>query len=187
MFDENNEIVSGIFKKLHGDSDSFWQEYSPEIRDISIINGLDYLFKLLEHGIGASNGLITKAETQGVTATEIKALMKDTAILIDNIRTMLEEQIDNLVYGWNIWMENANITVNGEYEVIYDWDLSFLESTTETFNQLQVGKSLGVISDERLNMYITGNNQEEAQEELNYIKENQPTLKQLGVIEENVE
>ena len=78
-------------------------------------------------------------------------------------------------------MEHFGVTPNGEYEIDFDWDLSFLESTTETFNQLQVGKSLGVISDERLNMYITGNTKEEAQEELQYIKDTQPTLNQLGV------
>lgn len=188
LFDENNQLVAnGVFKKLHGDTESFWQEFSPAIRDVSIINGLDFLFGLLEYGIGTSRGVLTKLESIGATATEIKALQRDTAILVDSIRTMCEAQLDTLIYGYNALMEHFGITPNGEYSINYDWDYSFLESTTETFNQLQVGKSLGIISDERLNMYITNNTEEQAREELEHIKETQPTLKQLGVIEDDIE
>lgn len=183
LFDAEGELPNGIFKKLTGDNSgsAFWEEYSPNIRDEAIINGITFLFELLEYGVGVSRGVLTKVESYGSTATEIKGLMKDTAVLVNNIRQNFEIQLNNVIYGYDALMEHFGITPAGDYTVNYIWDFSWLESTTETFNQLQIGKAEGVISEERLNMWITGNTREQAQEEIASIKANSPTLEQIGV------
>jgi len=171
---------NGTFKLLHGDGDTpFWQIFDPAIRDASIINGVNFLLELLESGVGVSKGIMTKLESFGATATEIKNIQRTTAIFVADIRTMSNYALDNLVYAYNMIAEHWSLTPPGDYRVVTDWDLSYLESTTETFNQLMEAKTAGAVKLERINMYVTGQTEEEAAEEIAYVRANDPSLQDV--------
>lgn len=182
LFGKNNELPdSGIFKKLRAEDNTskFFEIFDPAIRDNSIINGLNFLFDLLENGVGLSKGVLTKLESIGATATEIKAAQRDTAVFVDSVRKMCDTALDDLVYAYNILSEHWQITPAAEYNLVTDWDYSFLESSSETFNQLVKAQEMGAVKLSRLNQYVTGQTEGDAEEEIAYVKESEPTINQL--------
>ena len=62
----------------------------------------------------------------------------------------------------------------GDWQIIWDWDYSAMESSTETFTQLSELESRGLILPERLVSFVTGMNLEEAKAEVDAAKALQP-------------
>ena len=62
----------------------------------------------------------------------------------------------------------------GDWNIIWDWDTSMMESSTETFNQLSELESRGLILPERLVSWTTGQSLEEAKAEVAAAKALQP-------------
>jgi hypothetical protein len=62
----------------------------------------------------------------------------------------------------------------GDWQIIWDWDMSMTEASTETFTQLSELESRGLILPERLVSWVTGMNLEEAKAEVDAAKALQP-------------
>ena len=60
-----------------------------------------------------------------------------------------------------------------------DWDWSLFESSSETYQQLADLQSRGLIKGSRLNQYVTNQTTEQAEEEIAFVKDNEPTLSDL--------
>lgn len=74
----------------------------------------------------------------------------------------------------DIYAEHFGLTpagAAGDYKVTFDWDMSLVESTEETFSQLSELESRGLISGARLNSFVTGQTMEDAQAEIDAVQE----------------
>ena len=104
LFGKDNQLPgNGLFRFLTGSTnDKLWEIFDPAIRDSSYYNRLDNLFGLLEKQIGVSRGILTKPESRGATATEIKASIYDTYSLVEATRDSIERGIEDFVYVCNV-------------------------------------------------------------------------------------
>lgn len=182
MFDEHGNLPKkGLFKRfrINGklESGSFFEVFSPEIRESAYSNRLSQLFELLEKSVGVSKGILTEPMAVGNTATEINRASYDTFALADDIRKQIEKCLDDLAYSINVLLNYYNDSSTGEYEVKIDWDYALIESSQESFNQLVQAVSMGAASPSRLNAFVTGQSIDEAEEEIKNINnENRSTL-----------
>lgn len=171
---------SGLFKTFNNPSADaeMWHEYSPEIRSAAYSARVQELFELLEKAIGASKGILTAPEAVA-TATEVRRAQHDTWALVGNIRKAAEKAIDNAVYAINVLCNYYGLTPQGDYTIQYDWDMSMLEDSGETWQQLKDGRSMGIRSKAELRAWQTGETLEEAQAMIDEIEASEPVMQDL--------
>ncbi|MEA5059369.1 MAG: hypothetical protein VB049_04955 [Candidatus Pelethousia sp.] len=164
----------GLFKKFAAAvavaDKPFWELFDPAIRDSSYFNLYNLLCAMLEKAVGTSRGILTEpTSTAGATATEIRAALYDTYVMVSSIRENIESAFADLAYALDVLAESFGATpsgARGDYLLAYDWDLSMLESSSETFTQLSELESRGLILPERLTAWVTGDSKEEALKEI---------------------
>ena len=171
---------NGIYKKVNSDDEDFWEVFDPAFRDTPLFNKLMNECSMLEKQIGTSEGILTKAETQNATATEIRKILKDTFDICDDIRDGLEEGLKDFLYACDVLANYYNLSPQGEYELSTDWSYSLLEDSQQEFNQLLQGESRGVIKKAEIRQYLKPHeNLEEAQAVIDEIKKESPSTKDL--------
>ena len=173
LFGKDNKLPdNGLFRKFKqtGLKDGqFWEIFDPAIRDSSYLARFQQLCGMLESTVGVSPGILTKAEKTYVTDDEIKQQNSDTFAMVDSIRTNIETAFRQAAYALDVLAEFYGATpagAMGDWQIIWDWDYSMMESSTETFTQLAELQSLGLILPERLVSFATGMNLEDAKAEV---------------------
>ena len=107
-------------------------------------------------------------------------MLKDTFDLVDDIRSSLEDGINDFINACDVLANYYNLTPQGEYEVTYDWSYDLLEDPASTFSQLIQGVNQGVIKKVELRQFLKPSETiEEAQMAVDEIKEQNPTTKDL--------
>lgn len=164
------------------DGESPWLLYNPEIRSSSMYGRLQELFTMLEKSVGTSKGVLTERETSQATATEIKASQYDTFTMVSAVRKNWETVLNDLAYAYDVLAEFYNLTPSGarnQFKISIDWDWTLFTSSAETFAQMQFLQAQGLIRGAKLNAWVTGQKLDDAQAEIDYIKENEPSLSDL--------
>ena len=179
MFDGRDALpANGLFKKVDAGDDSFWEVFDPAFRPYT--DRLQELYKRLEHEIGTSAGILSEVQTQNATATEIRRAMYDTFTIVDDMRSNIEKAMEDFLYSANVLANAYNLTPQGDYEVSFDWDYSLLEDSQETFNQLIVAQSKGIVSEVEVRQFIKPDETiEESQKAIDEIKASQPDVETI--------
>lgn len=152
----SNVPESGVFKILQGTGDGkeFFQIFDPAFRDSSYIQAIDYWFRMLERGVGVSEGFFTQPKTAAPTATEVKSRNYDTFILQSAFRKTWENAFEDLVYAYNVLMNYYGITPIGEYELSFNWSYDLIENTDIAFSQQMQAQSIGALSTAEVRQWI---------------------------------
>ncbi|MBQ8360004.1 MAG: hypothetical protein IJX37_08915 [Oscillospiraceae bacterium] len=173
LFGKDSKLPdNGLFKRFNVTglkNNGFWEVFDPAIRDSSYLARFQQLCGMLESTVGVSPGILTKAEKTYVTDDEIKQQNSDTFAMIDSIRENIETAFRQTAYALDVLAEFYGATpagAMGDWQIIWDWDYSMMESSTETFTQLSELESRGMILPERLVSFVTGMNLEEAKAEV---------------------
>lgn len=170
--------LNGLFKKVDSGDDTFFEVFDPAFR--SYTERLQELYTRLEHEIGTSAGILSDVQTNNATATEIKRSSYDTWTIVDDMRSNVEKGVEDFIYSANVLANAYNLSPMGEYEVNFDWDYSLLEDSAETFSQLVVGNSKGVVSKVELRQWLNPDETlEEAEEAIQKIQEQEPSIEDL--------
>ena len=181
LFDKDQRLPdNGLFKKFRGTglkNGDFWEIFDPAIRESSYLARFQQLCSLLESTVGVSPGILTEPRTASATATEIKAANASTFSMVDAIRENIEAAFNQTAYALDVLAEVYGATPAGsmgDWQIIWDWDTSMMESSTESFNHLSELESRGLILPERLVAWTTGMSLEEAKKEVAEAKALQP-------------
>jgi hypothetical protein len=98
--------------------------------------------------------------------------------MVDAIRENIERAFAQTAYALDVLAEMYGATpagAMGDWQIIWDWDMSMVEASTETFNQLSELESRGLILPERLVSWVTGMTIEDAKVEVEAAKALQPS------------
>ena len=167
-------IKDKVFLLMHNFSnEKMFDIFDPALRDSSYYNRLTNLFALLEKSIGTSRGILTEPESTYENSQKIREAVGDTFAIISDIRKAVEKGLTDFFYACDILANYYNLSPAGEYEITYNWSYSLIESTTETWQQMTELHSRGLITDERLNMWVTGQDEEQATDEIAKAKKSQ--------------
>ena len=181
LFDGKNALPkNGIYKGFDfgKDGENKFEIFDPSFRPYT--ERLQELFKRLEHEIGTSAGILSEVNTQNATATEIRRSMYDTYTIVDDMRSNIEKTMEDFLYSANVLANAYNLSPQGEYEISFDWDYSLLEDSQETFNQLIVAQSKGIISEVEVRQWMRPDETlEESEKAIITMKQLNPTIEQL--------
>ncbi|MDE6833271.1 MAG: phage capsid protein [Ruminococcus sp.] len=81
----------------------FIETFSPEIRDISLFNGLNRIFQRIEFNCGLAYGTLSDPQTVEKTAEEIRASKQRSYTQISSIQRNFEFTLENLLYIYNYY------------------------------------------------------------------------------------
>lgn len=181
MFNGKDALpLNGLFKKIDSGDDSFFEEFSPAIRDSSYYARLQELYQRLEKEIGTSKGILSEVTTQNATATEIKRSMYDTFTIVDDMRSNIEKAMEDFFYACNVLANAYNLSPQGEYELAFDWSYGLIEDPQQEFNQLMYAESKGIVSKVEIRQWMNPDESlEEAEEKIKEIQENNPSINDL--------
>lgn len=181
MFKGENALpTNGLYKKINSGEDDFWEVFDPAFRDTALYNKLMQDFALLEKAIGTNRGILTDPLSTYQNKDEARRANQDTFAIVDDIRSGLEEGIEDFLYACEVLFNYYGMNPTGDYELAFDWSYSMLEDSSQEFSQLMQGVSKGVIRNAELRQYLKPNETlEEAQAVVDEIKEQSPNTKDL--------
>ena len=181
MRDANGNIVSqSVMGKLQqrlyrpidlGEMDTY-QVFSPQLRDVSIINGLNTILMRIEDVTGLSRGTISDAASSVErTATELKILKQRSYQTNADIQHALQDTLDDLIYVMDVYCDLYNITPKGEYEVSYEWDDSILVDVEAELGKRMTLMQNGIASKLEVRQWYFGETEKQAREALLKVQE----------------
>jgi A118 family predicted phage portal protein len=104
----------------------FFQEWSPTLRELNILNGLDAILRKIEFNCGLAYGTLSNPETEDKTATEIKISRQRSYATVADTQKSLEAALEQLIWAMDTWATIDGLAPAGTYEAIYEWDDSVI-------------------------------------------------------------
>lgn len=85
--------------RLLSASDELFKDWTPQIRDTAILNGLDAILKRIEDCVGISRGTFSDISSSPRTATELKMSRHRTYSAVCEIQKALKSAVEEMLYG----------------------------------------------------------------------------------------
>ena len=167
-----------------GESDTY-KPFSPSLRDISLLNGLNNILMRIEDVCMLSRGTLSDVAQEARTATEIKILRQRSFSSNKDIQEALQRALEDVIYAMNVYVTLYNIVGDikympdgkvdtsemGSYDVSFEWDDSILVDEETELNTRMALTNAGIQSKLELRMWYYGETEKQAQEALNKVQE----------------
>ncbi len=157
----NKRLYRGLnLSKSNGEE--LYQEYSPEFRDQSIINGLNAYLRRIEFNVCLSYGDLSDVNDVDKTATEAKIAKKRKYNMVKAIQSNLKDCLEDLAYALAFY---NGMTKSG-YEFLCTFKDSILVDEEEERQQDRQDVAMGVLNLWEYRMKWYGETEEEAKRNL---------------------
>lgn len=153
-----------------GDHD-LYSIFSPAIRDVSLINGLNQLFMRIEDQCGLARGTISDANAEARTATELKIIKQRSYATISDNQTALEACLKEVVRAMDVYASLYNLAPEGDYDVSFTWDDSIITDTEQQMNEKLSMLNQGIIGKTEFREWYFGETKEQARAAIDAISE----------------
>lgn len=155
------------------DGKGMWQHYAPAIRFEAMEGRMNSLKREVEKQCGLSQGVLTERQTMNyANRDEVRAAQYDTFSVVKSVRNQWEQAMDDLAYAIDVLAERFGVTPaggRGQYAIIFDWDMSLIESTEQTFNQYSELQAMGAMRKAELRAWVTNETVDDAQKAIDSI------------------
>lgn len=157
----NKRLYRGLnLSKSNGEE--LYQEYSPEFRDGSIINGLNAYLRRIEFAVSLSYGDLSDVNDVDKTATEAKIAKKRKYNMVKAIQSNLKDCLEDLVYALAFY----NGMTRSGYEFLCTFKDSILVDEETEREQDRQDVAMGVMRLEEYRAKWYGETLEEAEKNL---------------------
>lgn len=137
-----------LYRKLDTDSEDFFEDWAPTIRDESLYNGLNKLLQRIEFASGLAYGTLSDVQLISKTATEVKASKQRTYSTVLDIQKSLEKALVKMIDIFIIWSDLANLGYGKDPEISFEWDDSVVVDMDEEYNLMLREVSAGILKPE---------------------------------------
>lgn len=169
----NSVLPSGkerLYQMLEFDggenAENFMQVFSPDLRDVSILNGLNDLLMRIEDTCGLARGTFSDPQSEARTATEIKILKQRSYATVSDTQKALESALSGLIEAMDAISTLYHLAPDGNYETSFNWDDSIIvDMDSEVAIKLQE-VAAGIMSREEYRMWRYGEDEETARKNL---------------------
>lgn len=161
-----------LFRKVDLNTEDTYEVFAPNLRDVSLVHGLNTIFMRIEDSIGLSRGTLSDVNTQEAkTATELKILKQRSFATNADIQMALQDALTDVVYVMDVYCTLYEVTPPGEYEVSFEWDDSILvDSESELSKRITLMQN-GLASKLETRMWYFGETENQARAAMMQIEE----------------
>ena len=147
------------------------KEYSPALQGDQHELAIQVDLRMVEMCIGLSYGILSRSELRYTNTDEIRASLNQTFAYITAFRKAVQKGVRDALDAIDALL-NMNGTVPvGDWEVKFDWSYGFIESMTQTFNQLTMAESIGAVAKWEVRQYLTDEDEPTARAAVEQIAE----------------
>lgn len=169
---EGNPILPSGKERLYqaldfgkaSEKQNMWNVYSPDIRDISLFNGLNELLRQVEFQVGLAYGTISKEAETAKTATEIKTSKQRSYQMVVDIQKSLRISLEQLVYAMStlgILYKLPVKLVDLENDISFNFDDSIIVDKESQMAKIFSYVAAGILKPEYLLEKDLGMNKED--------------------------
>lgn len=178
-----------LFRKIDLNAEDTYKVFNPQLRDESLIRGLNTILTRIEDVTGLSRGTISDITTQDAkTATELKILKQRSYATNADIQMALQSALEDAIYVMDVYCSLYNVTPPGEYETSYEWDDSIIVDSESELSKRITLMNNGLASKLETRMWYFGETEPQAKAALQKIddeskqsmEQNIEVQKQLG-------
>lgn len=155
-----------LYRRVDLNDDKTYEVFSPQLRDQSLINGLNCILMRIEDVSGLSRGTLSDVISEAKTATELRMLKVRSYETNHHIQQAIEKMLKDVIYVMNVYCDLYNITQDGEYEVSFEWDDSILSDSDTELTKRMILIQNGLASKLETRMWYFGETERQAREAL---------------------
>lgn len=183
-----------LFRKIDLNSEDTYNVFAPQLRDVSITNGLNTILMRIEDATGMSRGTISdETTTEAKTATEMRILKQRSYSTNADIQAALEDALKDAIYVMDVYATLYEVTPEGKYEVSFEWDDSILVDSESELTKRMTLVQNGLASKLEVRMWYFGETENQAKAALQKIEDenkraietNMMAQSQLGEMAQN--
>ena len=147
-----------LFRGLDIDSggSDLYSVFAPQLRDASLINGLDQLLVRVEDLVGLARGVFSNAEAGIRTATELNLLRQRTYSSVTDIQKALALALTGLADAMDTYCDIYSLTPHGKYSVSFDFDDSTVTDRQTEFTERQALVKSGILEKWEMRAWYLG-------------------------------
>lgn len=160
-----DEREERLFRTFEGFQEQI-HEYSPDIRDSSLFNGLDKILKQIEFQCSLAYGTISDPANTDKTATEVKQSKQRSYSLVSDIQKAFQNSHESLIYAMYVLAYLYELAPDGEYETMFDFDDSIVVDSDVEFGRLMQMAAAKMIRPEKVTAWYFNVSEEEAKKML---------------------
>ena len=153
------------FDSMSLEGKGIWQYYAPGIRHEAMDARYQMLLRRVERACGLSQGILTERQNVNyANRDEVRAAQYDTFSVVRSVRDEWERALEDLAYAIDVLAERFEITpagARGQYRLGFDWDMSLIESSEQTFEQLRALHDGKLLEGAELRQWVLGGSLEE--------------------------
>ena len=159
-----------LFRKVDLNSEETYEVFSPQLRDESLINGLNTILTRIEDMTGLSRGTISQTDvTNAMTATELKILKQRSYQSNHDLQNAVKKALEDVVYAMDAYCSLYDVTEDGKYEISFEFDDSILVDSETELEKRMTMLNAGITSKVELRMWYFGETENQAKEALQKI------------------
>lgn len=162
----NKRLYRGLNIQQKADEELF-KEYSPELREQNIINGMESIKRQIEFNVGLAYGDLSNPSYVEKSATECKIAKKRKYDMVTAIQKNIKECLSDLVDALAFY----NACYNTPHELICSFKDSILTDETEERNNDRSDVAMGVMSILEYRMKWYNETEEQAKRKLPQVEE----------------
>ncbi len=130
----------------------FIETFSPEIRDVSLFNGLNRILQRIEFNCGLAYGTLSDPQAVEKTAEEIRTSKQRSYTQVLAIQRNLEFTLENLLYICSYYSRYFRLS-QSDAVLTCTWGDSVLEDTDKEFQRRLQMVSAGLLSKEKFDAW----------------------------------
>ena len=147
------------------DAHGAWQYYAPSIRHEAMDARYQMLLRRVERACGLSQGILTERKSMNyANRDEVRAAQYDSFSVVLAVRDVWDRGMDELACAIDVLAEHYGLTPAGSrnrHRLRFDWDVSLIESTEQTFEQYRAMHAGGLLGSDELRQWVMGGSLEE--------------------------
>ncbi len=161
-----------LFRKVDLNEENTYNVFSPALRDVSLINGLNTILTRIEDNTGLSRGTLSDIQyADARTATELKILKQRSFATNADIQRALQRALEDVVYIMDVYCTLYKIVEPGKFDISFEWDDSIIVDTEAELSQRITLIQNNIASKLETRMWYFGETEAQAKEALKKIEE----------------
>ena len=183
-----NKLQNRLYRKVDLNDDNTYNVFSPDLRDVSLLNGLNSILMKIEDKTGLSRGTLTDVNMVSEAKTATELMLQRTRNYQTNQRIQKSTQLalEDTIYIMNAYCELYDITEHGEYNVSFEWDDSVLVDKDTELSRRIVLMNNGLAGKVETRMWYFGETENQAREALIRIQQENLEAVQMNLVEMDI-
>lgn len=114
-----------------GKQEKMYEDWTPEMREANLLNGLDAILKRIEFTCGLAFGTLSDPNEIAKTATEIAAAKQRSFATVTDTQKSLQSALEQLLYAMDLLGKLYKLAPTGSYSTTFDFDDSIVVDRKE--------------------------------------------------------